>query len=39
VSIKWPNDIFVDNKKIAGILIENSIERTYIKQSIAGIKS
>lgn len=24
VSIKWPNDIFVNNKKISGILIENS---------------
>lgn len=23
VSIKWPNDIFVNNKKICGILIEN----------------
>lgn len=37
VSIKWPNDIYAGNKKIAGILIENSIERTYIKQTIAGI--
>ena len=25
VSIKWPNDIYVDNNKIAGILIENTI--------------
>ena len=24
-SIKWPNDIYVNNDKIAGILIENSI--------------
>ncbi len=37
VSIKWPNDIFVGDHKIAGILIENSIERTYIKQTIGGI--
>jgi len=37
VSIKWPNDIFVGDKKIAGILIENAIERTYIKQTISGI--
>lgn len=37
VSIKWPNDIYVADKKIAGILIENSIEGIYIKQSIAGI--
>ncbi len=37
VSIKWPNDIYVADKKIAGILIENSIERDFIKQSIVGI--
>lgn len=37
VSIKWPNDIYVGNKKIAGILIEHAIESDYIKQTIAGI--
>lgn len=37
VSIKWPNDIYVKNKKIAGILIEHSIESDYIKQTTAGI--
>jgi BirA family transcriptional regulator, biotin operon repressor / biotin---[acetyl-CoA-carboxylase] ligase len=37
VSIKWPNDIYVGNKKISGILIENSVERDYIKESIIGI--
>jgi BirA family biotin operon repressor/biotin-[acetyl-CoA-carboxylase] ligase len=37
VSIKWPNDIFVNDKKIAGILIENIIEGNIIKQSVAGI--
>lgn len=37
VSIKWPNDIYVKNNKIAGLLIENSIERTFIKTSIIGI--
>lgn len=37
VRIKWPNDIYVENKKIAGILIENSIERDYINESIIGI--
>jgi BirA family biotin operon repressor/biotin-[acetyl-CoA-carboxylase] ligase len=29
VSIKWPNDIYAGNKKIAGILIENNIQRFY----------
>lgn len=37
VSIKWPNDIYVGDKKIAGLLIENSIERNSIKSSIIGI--
>ncbi|HEY4788130.1 MAG TPA: biotin--[acetyl-CoA-carboxylase] ligase [Bacteroidales bacterium] len=37
VSIKWPNDVFAGDKKIAGILIENSIEKTYLKQTIGGI--
>lgn len=37
VSIKWPNDIFVGNKKIAGILIENSIKGSNLFSSIIGI--
>lgn len=35
--VKWPNDIYVADKKIAGILIENSIMGTDIERSIAGI--
>jgi BirA family biotin operon repressor/biotin-[acetyl-CoA-carboxylase] ligase len=35
--IKWPNDIYVNNDKIAGILIENEISGSLIKSSIAGI--
>ncbi len=35
--IKWPNDIYVDGKKIAGILIENSIMGTGLAESIVGI--
>jgi BirA family biotin operon repressor/biotin-[acetyl-CoA-carboxylase] ligase len=37
VKIKWPNDIYVDNKKIAGILIEHIIAGTSIAYSIVGI--
>lgn len=37
VSIKWPNDIYVKDKKIAGILIENAIMGSKIKHSIIGI--
>lgn len=36
-SIKWPNDIYWENKKIAGILIENELENKYVTQSIIGI--
>jgi BirA family biotin operon repressor/biotin-[acetyl-CoA-carboxylase] ligase len=36
VSIKWPNDIFVGKKKIAGILIENSILGSRIHSAVIG---
>ena len=36
-SIKWPNDIYVNNDKIAGILIENFILGNKIENTIAGI--
>jgi BirA family transcriptional regulator, biotin operon repressor / biotin---[acetyl-CoA-carboxylase] ligase len=35
--IKWPNDIYHGDDKIAGILIENSITGNAIVNSIAGI--
>lgn len=35
--VKWPNDIFVSDKKICGILIENAFDRNTIKYSIVGI--
>ena len=35
--VKWPNDILADNKKIAGILIENVIKQHTITGSIIGI--
>jgi len=35
--IKWPNDIYIHNNKIAGILIENSILGDKIENSVAGI--
>jgi BirA family biotin operon repressor/biotin-[acetyl-CoA-carboxylase] ligase len=37
LSIKWPNDIMSANKKICGILIENTIRSTEIYTSIVGI--
>jgi len=35
--IKWPNDIYLNNDKIAGMLIENSLTGATIENSIAGI--
>lgn len=35
--IKWPNDIYVNNQKIAGILIENSIRSSRIAETIIGV--
>jgi BirA family biotin operon repressor/biotin-[acetyl-CoA-carboxylase] ligase len=36
-TIKWPNDIYVYNDKIAGILIENTIMGSILENSVAGI--
>ena len=37
ISIKWPNDIYYKDNKIAGILIENTISDIFIEKSIIGI--
>lgn len=37
LKIKWPNDILSENKKIAGILIENVIKQGKLQVSIIGI--
>jgi BirA family biotin operon repressor/biotin-[acetyl-CoA-carboxylase] ligase len=37
LSIKWPNDIYFGDKKLVGILIENSLSGQYVGYSIAGI--
>ena len=37
ISIKWPNDLMVANKKICGILIENTFFGDQIKSTIVGI--
>jgi len=35
--IKWPNDIYYENSKIAGILIENSVMGENIEYCIIGV--
>lgn len=37
ISIKWPNDVYVDHKKIAGILISSTINNKKIKNCVVGI--
>lgn len=37
VSIKWPNDIYVNDKKIAGVLIESTISGNNLNHSVIGI--
>ncbi len=36
-SIKWPNDIYVGDKKICGILFECKLQGNYLKDCIIGI--
>ena len=35
--IKWPNDVYLSGKKLAGILVENIVEGEKLKASIVGI--
>lgn len=35
--IKWPNDIYANGRKLAGILIENAIASQKVRHSIIGI--
>ena len=36
-SVKWPNDIYVRNKKICGMLIENTLKGPLLAASVIGI--
>lgn len=36
-SIKWANDVYVNGKKICGILIKNVFEGEFVKKSVIGI--
>ena len=37
LTIKWPNDIYWNDSKLCGILIENLISGSLIRQSIMGV--
>jgi BirA family biotin operon repressor/biotin-[acetyl-CoA-carboxylase] ligase len=36
-TIKWPNDIYINDQKVAGILIENQIQGQRVNSSVIGI--
>ena len=37
LTIKWPNDIYFQDQKLSGILIENTVEHQHLKTSVVGI--
>jgi BirA family biotin operon repressor/biotin-[acetyl-CoA-carboxylase] ligase len=37
IKIKWPNDIYFHDKKLGGVLIENTIQGNKISSSVIGI--
>jgi len=37
VKVKWPNDIYIGKKKVAGILIQNTLAGRNIQSSVVGI--
>lgn len=37
LSVKWPNDIYIKDKKIGGILIENKLKGTLLANTIIGV--
>ncbi len=37
IAIKWPNDLYLHDRKLAGILIENALAGQYVQHLILGI--
>ena len=37
LKVKWPNDIYFDNNKMGGIIIENSLYGDRVESSIVGV--
>ena len=35
--IKWPNDVYANGGKLAGVLLETDIESSYVSQAIIGV--
>lgn len=37
VRLKWPNDVYVADRKIAGLLLQHTLRGAYIRQTVAGV--
>ena len=37
IKLKWPNDVYVGDRKLCGILIENALCGSFVSRSIVGI--
>ena len=37
VSVKWPNDVYVGDRKVAGVLIQNGLRGERVQWSVVGI--
>jgi BirA family biotin operon repressor/biotin-[acetyl-CoA-carboxylase] ligase len=37
LSVKWPNDIYINDKKIGGILIENKLKGNLLASTVVGV--
>ena len=37
LSVKWPNDVYCGDRKLAGILIQNALRGEWVKTSVVGI--
>lgn len=37
IAVKWPNDLYLNDRKAAGVLIQNTLSGTQLQSSIVGI--
>lgn len=37
INIKWPNDVFIGDRKVAGLLIESQIRGAFVESAIIGV--
>ena len=37
VQVKWPNDVYLDQSKVAGILIQNTLQKNLVQSAVVGI--